>query len=277
MPLIAMNREMGSLGKDVARGLEQALGLKVRHHEIIDQLASRARIRKSHVVSFLEGTQGLFERLAIDQARLRIFTADQILSLAEMNGGVILRGWGATALLKEVPHAVRVCVTAPRAVRIRRMMRRLEEEDPKKVARIVDQNDEAGRAVMRRHFHIDTRDVTEYDVAFNTDRISVEQCIDEIAALVKSGPFAETAESRAKLHDIAAAHHVLAALRTDVSTSHCKVRVSAAAGRLTLEGFVNADEQRKACADIASRIKGFAILENLLQVADAPVRLHGES
>jgi hypothetical protein len=40
MPLIAMNREMGSLGKDVARGLEEALGLKVRHHEIIDHLAS---------------------------------------------------------------------------------------------------------------------------------------------------------------------------------------------------------------------------------------------
>ena len=42
MPLIAMNREMGSFGKDVAEGLEQALGMKVRHHEMIDHLASRA-------------------------------------------------------------------------------------------------------------------------------------------------------------------------------------------------------------------------------------------
>jgi hypothetical protein len=51
MPLIAMNREMGSFGKDVAEGLEQALGMKVRHHEMIDHLASRARIRKSHVIA----------------------------------------------------------------------------------------------------------------------------------------------------------------------------------------------------------------------------------
>ena len=92
MPLIAMNREMGSLGKDVARGLEEALGLKVRHHEIIDHLASRARNRRSHVVSFLEGTQGLIERLIVDPVRLRILTADEILSLAASNGGVILRG-----------------------------------------------------------------------------------------------------------------------------------------------------------------------------------------
>ena len=45
MPLSAMNREMGSLGKDVALGLEEALGMKIRHHEIIDHLASRVRMR----------------------------------------------------------------------------------------------------------------------------------------------------------------------------------------------------------------------------------------
>ena len=32
--------------------------MKVRHHEIIDHLANRARMRKSHVVSFLEGQPG---------------------------------------------------------------------------------------------------------------------------------------------------------------------------------------------------------------------------
>ena len=76
MPLIAMNREMGSLGKDVAQGLSDALGLKVQHHEIIDHLANRARIRKSHVISFLEGTQGILERLTVDNLKLRILTAD---------------------------------------------------------------------------------------------------------------------------------------------------------------------------------------------------------
>ena len=82
MPLIAMNREIGSLGKDVAKGLADALGLKVQHHEIIDHLANRARLRKSHVISFLEGKQGLIERLTTDQLSLRLLTADEILSLA---------------------------------------------------------------------------------------------------------------------------------------------------------------------------------------------------
>ncbi len=273
MPLIAMNREMGSLGKDVAKGLEEALGLKVRHHEIIDHLASRARIRKSHVVSFLEGTQGLLERLTVDQLSLRVLTSDEIVSLAASGEGLILRGWGASSLLKEVPHALRICVTASRRVRVQRMMERLESDDVNQIERIVDQNEEAARAVMRRHFHIDPQDINEYDVGFNTDRMSVAHCVEKIIALVKSEQFAETEASRAKLRDIAVEHHVRAALRTHMSTCHCKVRVSVAAGRVRLEGIVEGNEQRRACADIASRMKGTSELENLLRVADVPARL----
>src|SRR5213082_4319047 len=138
MPLIAMNREMGSFGKDVAQGLSQELGLKIQHHEIVDHLANRARVRKSHVISFLEGTQGIFERLTVDNLKLRILTADEIMSAAESNQGIILRGWGATSLLKDVPHAVRVCVSASRRERVARIMRRLNIEERSAAERIVE-------------------------------------------------------------------------------------------------------------------------------------------
>ena len=275
MPLIAMNREIGSLGKDVALGLEQALGMKIRHHEIIDHLANRTRLRKSHVISFLEGKQGLIERLTTDQARLGILTADEILSMAESGEPVILRGWGATSLLKEVPHAVRICVSASRRTRISRMMERLDTNDHDQVERIVDQNDESAHAVMRRHFHIDTRDINEYDMGFNTDRVSVAQCVDEVVKLVKSGEFAETEESRRRLRDIAIAHHVRAAIRTHSATAHCKVRVTAIDGLVKLEGVVDRIEQSEACSDITSRLKGVKMLENHLHVAEIPARLRG--
>ena len=276
MPLIAMNREMGSLGKDVALGLEQALGMKTRHHEIIDHLANRTRMRKSHVISFLEGKQGLIERLTTDDVSLRILTADEILSFAESGEPVILRGWGATSLLKDVPHAVRVCVSASRRTRVQRMTERLELADLDQVERIVDQNDEAARAVMRRHFHVDTRDINEYDMGFNTDRVSVAQCVDEIVKLVKSPAFAETDESRAKLRDFAICHHVRAAIRTHGATSGCKVRVTSIGGRVVLEGEVDRIEQSEACSDISSRIKGVRLLENRLDVGEVSGSLRRE-
>jgi cytidylate kinase len=272
MPLIAMNREMGSLGKDVAKALAQVLDLKIQHHEIIDHLANRARIRKSHVISFLEGTQGILERLTVDNLKLRVLTADEILSLAETNDGIILRGWGATSLLKDVPHAVRVCVSASRRVRVKRMMRRLELEDPSAAERIVDQNDEAARAVMRRHFHIDVRDINEYDVGFNTDRLEVEQCVEKILALVRSPEFAETEQSRAMLRDTAIMYHVRAALRTHPATQHLSAKVSVRHGRVTLDGWVPESEQRTACGELAGRIKGVLDVDNKLRVGDGPTR-----
>src|SRR5260221_2683871 len=170
MPLIAMNREIGSLGKDVAQGVAESLGIKGQHHEMIDTLANRTRIRKSHVISFLEGKQGLIGRLTTDQLSLRLLTADEILSLAEAGDGIILRGWGATSLLKDVPHAVRVCVSASRRERVRRMMKRLELEDEGSAGRIVDQNDEAAQAGMRRQLPIDRPAINEYDGGFNNHR-----------------------------------------------------------------------------------------------------------
>jgi cytidylate kinase len=269
MPLIAMNREMGSLGKDVAQKLGQALGLKVQHHEIIDHLANRARVRKSHVISFLEGSQGFLERLSTDEIKLRILTADEIASAAEQQQGVILRGWGATSLLKEVPHCVRVCVSASRRERVRRMMTRLDLGDQLAAEKIVDNNDQSAQAVMRRHFHVDVRDINEYDVGYNTDRVSVDQCVDEILALVRSPQFEETEASHGKLRDVAIQHHVRAALRTHVSTSHCWVKVSVEYGRVTLDGVVGDAEQRGACGEIAGRLKGVMDVQNRLRTEDA--------
>jgi len=208
---------------------------------------------------------------------LRILTADEILSMAESGDAVILRGWGATSLLKEVPHAVRVCVSASRRTRVRRMMERLKSDDARQVERIVDHNDEAARAVMRRHFHVDPRDINEYDMGFNTDRVAVEQCVDEIVKMVKSRQFAETQTSRAKLRDIALAHHVRAALRTHGSTSHCPVRVVADDGRVELRGDVDNIDQSEACSDIALRIKGVRHLENHLNVIEVTGRKSGEA
>ena len=71
MAVIAMTREMGSLGKDVAQGLAEQLGLEVIHHELVERdLAERLEVGESDVHRFLEGGASLFERWKIDKKRL---------------------------------------------------------------------------------------------------------------------------------------------------------------------------------------------------------------
>ena len=129
MPLVAMTREMGSLGKDVAAQLSERLGKKLVHYEMIDQLANKMRLRKSHVVRFLEGKSGIWERLTTDKTSFSIYTADETFRLAESNGIAVIRGWGAAHLLRQVPHVVCVRVCAPFDIRVERMMKRLDTDD----------------------------------------------------------------------------------------------------------------------------------------------------
>jgi cytidylate kinase len=255
MPIIAITREMGSLGKDVARGLGEALGLPVIYHEVIDQLADRMRVRKSHVIRLLDGSAGLLERLTADKTSLSVFTADEIFAIAGQGRGAVIRGWGATHLLRDVPHAVCVRVCAPFDVRRERMMERLGNDDAELVGEEIRNNDEAHGAIMRRHFDLRWSDPEHYDLVLNTKRVRVDECVSEVLSLVKSPQFAETEGTRQKLDDLALAARVRAALRRAPETREARVLVNAEGGRVTLSGAGSTDEML-AFVEVASAVPG---------------------
>src|SRR3954468_3469904 len=173
MALVAITREMGSLGKDVASGLSEALGVPLVYHEVIDHLADRMRVRKSHVIRLLDGKANLLQLLTADKTSLSVFTADEVINHALQQKGVVIRGWGATHLLREVPHAVCVRVCAPFEVRKRRMMERLGSDDAARIGEEIRANDEAHGAIVRRHFDLQWSDPEHYDVVLNTQRVNI--------------------------------------------------------------------------------------------------------
>ncbi|MGH8704501.1 MAG: cytidylate kinase family protein [Burkholderiales bacterium] len=236
MPLIAITREMGSLGKDVASGLGEALGVPVIYHEVIDHLADRMRLRRSHVVRLLDGSAGLLERLTSDKTSLFIHTADELIGMSLQGKGAVIRGWGATHLLRDVPHAVCVRVCAPREVRQQRMMERLGTSDAVQVAEEIHRSDEAHTAIMRRNFGLQWTDPENYDVVLNTERVSVQDCVDEILGLVRSAEFAETEKSRRQLEDLALSARVWAALRRAPETRQTKASVTSNSGVVAVAG-----------------------------------------
>jgi cytidylate kinase len=236
MPIVAITREMGSLGKDVATGLGEALGLPVIYHEVIDHLADRMRLRRSHVVKLLDGKAGLLERLTADQTSLFIHSADEIITKVMAGRGAVIRGWGATHLLRDVPHVVTVRVCAPLEVRRKRMMERLNTGDAAQVAEEIHRNDEAHTAIVKRHYGLQWSDPEHYDLVLNTERVSVPECIDEVLGIVRSPKFAETDASRRQLADLALAARVWAALRRSPETRDTRGTVSASAGVISVSG-----------------------------------------
>jgi cytidylate kinase len=269
MPLVAITREMGSLGKDVASGLSEALGVPLVYHEVIDHLADRMRVRKSHVIRLLDGKANILERMSADKTSLSVFTADEIVNLALQGKGAVIRGWGATHLLHEVPHAVCVRVCAPFDVRKRRMMERVGSFDEEQVGDEIRQNDEAHGAIMKRNFAVDWTASDNYDLVLNTERVSVKACIDSVLKLAQSADFAETDASRQRLRDLALAWRVRARLRSSQKTRGLRVAVTASQGCVTLAGLLDRLEQRAAVNEIAGSAEGVSGIDDQLRTADA--------
>ena len=275
MPLITIPREMGSLGKDVAALVAQQFGKQVVYHEIVGQLADKMRLRKSHVVRFLEGKAGIMEKMTTDKTSLSIFTADEIFRIAASGDVAVIRGWGANHLLESVPHVLRLRVCAPFDLRVKRMMKRLNTTDQAAVEKEIRLSDEAAGAITRRHFDVNWSDAEHYDLVLNTDRVSVEECADQVMHMLSKSRFAETAESWQKLNDLGMAAHVRAAFRSDERTKRVNITIDVAKGHATLSGIVETDVTLNGAATVAATVPGITGVTNNLKAMSSGYRRFG--
>lgn len=265
MPVIAMNQEMGSQGKYVAEKLAEELGLKIVRHEIMEHVAEKMRMRKSTLQRFLEGKAGLLERWGTDEASLALFKIEEILELAA-KGNVIIRGWGATHILRPIPHVLCVRVGAPFRTRLEWLMKCLGTDDEDMVAQEIRHSDAAHRANMQHQFGVTWGEPMQYDITLNTERLSVATCVEMIRELLKRPEFKETPESRAKLANLTLEYRVRAALRAQPKTADVRISIKADEGRLTLEGIVAGADEQQAVAGVVAQVPGVQGTDNKLKV-----------
>src|SRR5271168_4593572 len=129
MTVIAMTREIGSLGTEVAAGVAKRLGLEIVRSEVAaNNVARRLGVAEGAVLRYLEGSASLLERWQIDRRKLFHFAAEEILDLAQ-RGNVLIKGWGAATLLRDVPQVISARVCAPMDFRVRVMMERQGRND----------------------------------------------------------------------------------------------------------------------------------------------------
>jgi cytidylate kinase len=267
MPLVAMTREMGSLGKDVAAGIAARTNKKVVYQEIIEPLANKMRLRKSHVERFLEGKSGIWERLTTDKTSLSIFTADETFRFLRDGSTAVIRGWGAAHLLKNVPHVVRVRICAPMETRIARMMQRLSTDNRATVEGEILLSEEAHTAITKRHFGVNWKDSEHYDLVLSTERLTVEDCVDEVESVMKRPIFRETPESVRMVENLSLEWAVRSALRRDSRTADVSITVRGDGGVARLAGVVGGPDQSAAVAEVAMATEGVASVDNQLKSA----------
>jgi cytidylate kinase len=272
MPVIAMTREMGSRGREVSERVAAEMGLALVLHELVEgELAERMQVPESAVHRRFEGGTSLRERWQVGTKRLVRHTAEEILKLAR-KGNVLIRGWGACVLLREIPHVARIRVCAPMRQREDAVIERQGVRDRSAARLEIGRNDSAHERILREVFGVDRYDCLVYDLVLNTERLSVETCARLVAALTGSADFQETTASGALLDDkiLEAQIHVRLRERFTVGTGVSGVDVKVCAGRIVLTGLAIHRTLADEAGKIAGAVAGVGDVINRIEVVRAP-------
>src|SRR5216684_1960906 len=189
MTVIAMTREIGSHGSEVAEGVAAALGLEIINSEIVvPHVAGSLGVEQSAVQRYMDGKASLFDRWQIDTRKLSQHTLDQILDLA-LKDSVLIRGWGAAALFQGISGVICVRVCAPMALRVRVMMERLGVKDAEATQQEIERFDAGHSRAMRAAFNFDWNDALLYHMVLNTARMPVDACVKAVCQLAEHRDF----------------------------------------------------------------------------------------
>jgi len=200
--LITISREYGAGGSELGVLLGQNLGWPVLDHELISKLAARLSCDEGEVVAMAEHAPSFFERLAavatVTAPESRVHAtpwstdpdcvaaaAREVLLEAAENIPLIVVGHGGNCLFRGRPDVLRVRVTAPREVRVRRIVRR-EGVSAAQAAAAVRRRDADRQQYLQRYYQNDVNDTSSYDLQINTGTISLETATQLITGLIRS-------------------------------------------------------------------------------------------
>ncbi|HXM18539.1 MAG TPA: cytidylate kinase-like family protein [Candidatus Tumulicola sp.] len=203
--IVAIARELGAGGHAVGEAVARLLRVELLDNEIVDLVAARMGAPTSYVAERDEQVESFADRL------IRVFTAahpeeygaqalpdwseDRLVQLTNdiikehaASASLVVIGRGAPMLLKDRPDVLRVFVTAPNEVRIKRVCERtsvtLEE-----AAREIKKSDQRRTAYLKEHYGVEWREPHNYDIVVDTGRFTIDQAaqlIVDAATLIES-------------------------------------------------------------------------------------------
>jgi cytidylate kinase len=183
---IALTRQAGSRGAEVARAVGARLGWTVYDHELLRRIAEEKGVQGRLLEMLDERHMGWLEEMmasfAIGQASHETTYLRSLLelfaTLGEVGHCVIVGRGGAHVLLPET--TLRVRIIAPRADRAATVARN-QHLSPAEAEKWVDRTDWERKRFVEHYFNRNPEDPLGYDLILNSSRLGIEGCAGVIA------------------------------------------------------------------------------------------------
>lgn len=271
MAIVTVSHEMGSGGAEIGAALAERLGYRYVDQDMITQAAHQYGVGEEKLTQLDETKPSLFERFDVETRQYITVLQSALLDVAENDNGVLM-GRGGQVLLRGIVHVLRVRVTAPFDMRVKRVMKKMagqmgESVDVRTMAEMVRRNDHEKYGRMRYLYDVDWGDPALYDVVVNTEKLSCEAGVDVILGLLHRPELAATEASRQAVRDRALASRVRTALAAHHETRKYRINVEADRGVIQLEGTAALDRASEVARTVAGVVD---VKAQLLEVPPIP-------
>ncbi len=169
---VTISRQLGSLGREIARAVAERLDYKLVWRELINQAALRSGAPEAALA--IIDDLGLLGLRPSPQACLAYRNSvKQVLEELAAEGRVVILGRAGQVILHDAPKTLHVRVIAPLQLRASRVAERENISLENSVARI-EASDKARRNYLRRCYQANWNDPEWYDLIINTEHVPVE-------------------------------------------------------------------------------------------------------
>jgi cytidylate kinase len=208
--VVTFSNQMGANGAAIARAVAEKLHYRYYDWEVISQAAAEAGVSPEVLaVATAEREPNFFARVMrrliagapADEMqppstgqRLSVLTSDDYRQFIEhvvrelaQRGDAVIVGHAGQAVLKKHAGVLRVLLTGSPERRAGRLAA-AQGSTPDQAREVIRQSDGQRFDFFKRAYHLDWLDASGYDVALNTDRLSVDLARDMIVACAREVP-----------------------------------------------------------------------------------------
>ena len=255
MSILTISREFGSGGREIGRAVAKLLDYEYADKEkILGDLRAAGEKWEEWGRSLDERCPTIWEKFDWSFRGFGALLQSSILNYA-LRDRIVIMGRGGNFLLKDIPYALRVRITAPVDARIVRVMDR-ESVDRETARWLIEKTDNERACFIHSVYGRRWDDPAEYDMTFDTGT----QTPDEIAGILKEALVEReklaTGETKRILGMRALAARVKAGIATDPSIFIPTLDVFYEGGSIVLRGVIHNPSEHKRIEEAAKGLAG---------------------
>jgi cytidylate kinase len=265
MAIIAIARELGACGEELADELVRRSGLRLLDRQDIEERLGRHGITPGKLQKFDEKKPGLWASLSQERDDYLHFLKLAVFEEAAI-GGTVIVGRAAGAILKDLANLASIRVTAPMAVRVERLVAQYHC-DEKRAVQLIEHSDRERSGFQKYFFSLDWRDAREYGLVINTGEFGVPEAAELAEGYLRLvSTKAKEAAGQQRVAELLLAHQVVTEIAYARRIAIHFLEAEAQGGKISLHGVANTQISIDEAINAARTVPGVTEVSSSIQV-----------